>query len=146
MLPSEDALAEQAYLVARGVRPLSLAGHCHLDQQHSLLLLRVATQIERHAEPNAIPFVIDHEDGVASFGYAGSRWALDLYEWVVKEPAVPQEQRHRIIGLLLGYGSPAVSRHEDEGSGRRFEARWPGSDANWPRGGSASKEEMSPLC
>lgn len=28
----------------------------------------------------------------------------DLYGWAVKDPSVPQEQRHRISGLLLGYG------------------------------------------
>jgi hypothetical protein len=120
LLSSDDVLAEQAYLVARGVRQLSLAGHCHADEPD--LLLRIATQIEHHAQPNAIPFVLDHGDGTASYGYAESRWALDLYEWTVKDPSVPQEQRHRIIGLLLGYGTPAVSRYEDEGSGRRFTA------------------------
>ena len=82
----------------------------------------MATELERYSEPNTIPFVVDHGDGVASFGYSDSRWALDLYEWTVRDPSVPQEQRHRIIGLLLGYGTPAVSRHEEEGSGRRFAA------------------------
>lgn len=120
ILSSDDALAEQAYLVARGVRRLSLAGHSHVADDASDELLRVATRIERHAAPNAIPFVIDHGDGTASYGYADSRWALDLYEWAVKNPSVPQEQRHRIVGLLLGYSTPAVSSHEEEGSGRRF--------------------------
>jgi hypothetical protein len=122
-LPSPDTLAEQAYLVARGVRPLALAGHCHLPEADvDVALLTVATELERHGEPGAIPFVVDHADGVMSFGYSASRWALDLYEWAVKDPSVPQEQRHRIIGLLLGYDMPAISRHEEEGSGRRFAA------------------------
>jgi hypothetical protein len=121
-LPSEDVLAEQAYLVARGVRQLSLAGHCHLPRGNPAALLSVATRVERHSEPNVIPFVVDHGDGIASYGYSESRWVLDLYEWAVKDPAVPQEQRDRIIGLLLGYGAPAVSRYEEEGSGRRFSA------------------------
>jgi hypothetical protein len=121
-LPSDGVLREQAYLVSRGVRPLSLAGHCLLVDGDENLLLRTATQLERHAEASAIPFVVEHGDGVASFGFAESRWALDLYEWTVKDPHVPQEQRHRIIGLLLGYGAPAVARYEDEGSGRRFGA------------------------
>jgi len=115
-----ELLREQAYLVARGVRPLSLAGHCYVDEDTSECLLRIATELERHAEPHVTPFVVEHGDGVASYGYAESRWALDLYEWTVSNPAVPQEQRHRIIGLLLGYSTPAVSRHEEEGSGRRF--------------------------
>lgn len=53
-LPSEEVLREQAYLVARGVRPLSLAGHCHVISQ-SDLLLRMATHLERDAEANVIP-------------------------------------------------------------------------------------------
>lgn len=97
------------------------AGHCHADNQPDALL-RVATHLERHAETSAIPFVIDHGDGVASFGYSQARWALDLYEWTVTDPSVPEPQRHRIIGLLLGYGASAISRYEEEGSGRRFVA------------------------
>lgn len=148
LLFSDDVLAEQSYLVARGVRRLSLAGHCHVTPDDPDVLLRVATRVERHAEPNAIAFVVDHGDGAASYGYAESRWALDLYEWTVKDPAIPQEQRHRIIGLLLGYDTPAVSRHEEEGSGRRFVATVtsPEPNASLPRDGSASKGEMSPLC
>ena len=121
VLCTEDTLREQAYLVARGVRRLSLAGHSHLRGSADELL-RLATQVELHGEPNAIPFVVDHGDGIASYGYAESRWVLDLYQWSVTDPAVPEEQRHRIIGLLLGYGSAAISRYEEEGSGRRFAA------------------------
>jgi hypothetical protein len=146
LLSSDEVLAEQSYLVARGVRRLSLAGHCHVDRSDALLGL--ATQIERHGEPNSIPFVLDHGDGVASYGYVESRWVLDLYEWVVKDPAVPQEQRHRIIGLLLGYDTPAISRHDEEGSGRRFSSASAsrGSDANLLLCGSPSMGETSPLC
>jgi hypothetical protein len=123
MMPSPQTLIEQAYLVARGVRPLSLAGHCQLPAQDATVrLLKVATELERHAEANVVPFVVDHGDGIASFGYASSRWTVDLYEWAVKDPAVPQEQRHRIIGLLLGYSTPAISGHEEGESGRRFGA------------------------
>lgn len=70
--------------------------------------------------PGVIPFVIDHGDGVASFGYAGERWALDLYEWAVSDEGIPEAHRHRVIGLLLGYAPPAISRHDAEGCGRRF--------------------------
>jgi hypothetical protein len=148
-LPHAEVLAEQAYLVARGVRRLSLAGHCHLpSEEPALVLLGVATELERHTESNVIPFVVDHGNGVASYGYSESRWALDLYEWAVKDPAVPQEQRHRIIGLLLGYSTPAVSRHEEEGSGRRFRVpiSFRRSDASLPPVCTRSMEETSPLC
>lgn len=117
LLPSNDLLSEQAYLVARGVRPLSVVGSCEAEP---LVLLRVATRIELAAGSGAVPFVIDHGDGTASFGYAGSTWALDLYEWANNPTFVPQEQRHRINGLLLGYSVPAISSHEEETSGRRF--------------------------
>ena len=70
-LPSDDLLAEQAYLVARGVRPLALAGHC--PSQH---VLRAATRVERLAVPGVVPFVLDHRDGTASFG------ALVSFPWV----------------------------------------------------------------
>jgi hypothetical protein len=117
LLPSDDLLTEQAYQVARGVRPLSIAGHCLAD---SMTLLRVATQVERVTCPGAVPFVIDHGDGFASFGYAGAAWVVDLYEWANDATQVSQEQRHRINGLLLGYSVSSVSHHEDENSGRRF--------------------------
>ena len=116
-LPSDDLLSEQAYLVARGVRPLALVGQCPAEP---LTLTRVATRVEAQAHANAIPFVVDHHDGHASYGYASARWVLDLYEWVVLEEGIPQAQRERIIGLLLGYAAPAVSQFEEEGSGRRF--------------------------
>ncbi len=67
-----------------------------------------------------MPFVLDHGDGTASYGYAAGRWALDLYEWAVSDPQVPEEQRDRVVGLLLGYSGPSIARYEDEGNGRRF--------------------------
>lgn len=119
-MPPDELLREHAYLVARGVRPVSLVGHLHVGDDDASTLLRIATQLERHGQVGAIPFVVDHRDGVGSYGYAQTRWALDLYQWAVSDPAVPEEQMHRIIGLLLGYGAPAVARYEEEGSGRRF--------------------------
>jgi hypothetical protein len=116
-LPSGDLLADQAYQVARGVRALALLGHCPADE---MTMLRVATEVERAACSGVVPFVVDHGDGFASFGYAGAAWAVDLYEWANDSTQVPQEQRHRINGLLLGYSVPAISRHEDENAGRRF--------------------------
>jgi hypothetical protein len=116
-LPPEEVLEEQAYLVARGVRPLSLIGHCATDE---MTLLRVATRIEIAACPGVVSFVIDHGDETASFGYAAAGWVVDLYQWANTPALVPQEQRHRINGLLLGYSVPAISSHDDESSGRRF--------------------------
>jgi thiamine monophosphate synthase len=116
-VPSDDLLAEQAYLVARGVRTLSLVGHCDADQ---MTMLRVATRIEQATCQGAVPFVIDHGNEVASYGYAAAAWVVDLYEWANDPTQVAQEQRHRINGLLLGYSAAAVARHDEENSGRRF--------------------------
>lgn len=114
--PSEDLLREHVYLVARGVRALAIAGWCEADE---LAMLRAATLVESHVESPALPFVVNHGDGRATYGYAAAAWALDLYQWAHAEQ-VPQEQRERIVGLLLGYSPEAVARFEDQGTGRRF--------------------------
>jgi hypothetical protein len=117
-VPNRDVLAEHAYLVAREVRPIAIAGHFHAEEVSTL---RIATLIEDAAPPEGVvPFVIDHGDGTGSFGYAANRWVLDFYEWSVKDRAIPAQQRHRIVGLLLGYSPVAISRYEESGSGRRF--------------------------
>ena len=117
LFASDDLLAEHSYLVARGVRPLALAGHLHVEDSD---LLSLATRVESVACAGTLPFVLDHGDGTASYGYAGTRWALDLYEWSVRDPQIPEEQRDRIIGLLLGYSGPSIAHYEEEGCGRRF--------------------------
>ena len=118
MVAPDEVLGEQSYLVARGVRPLALAGHLLVEERDDLL--RVSTRVERACVAGCLPFVLDHGDGTASYGYAAERWALDLYEWAVRSPHVPEEHRDRIIGLLLGYSGPSIARYEEEGSGRRF--------------------------
>lgn len=112
---------EQAYLIARGVRPLALLGHCVAD---SLEMLNTATEIERYAVPGSIPFVIERGNGVADYGYAAARWAIELYQWAVCAPedTVPLVQRHRILGLLLGYSLDAIRRYEEEYPSRFFQS------------------------
>lgn len=118
LVPNRDVLSEHTYLVARGVRPVAIAGHYPTDAASAL---RIATLIEAAApQERALPFVIDHGDGSGSFGYAANRWALDFYEWAVTDGSIPEQQRHRIVGLLLGYSPDAISRYEETGSGRRF--------------------------
>jgi hypothetical protein len=118
LVPNRDVLAEHAYLVARDVRSIAIAGHFHTEGASTL---RIATLIESAAPAeDVVPFVIDHRDGTGSFGYAANRWALDFYEWAVTDRAIPEQQQHRIIGLLLGYSPVAISRYEESGSGRRF--------------------------
>jgi hypothetical protein len=118
LVPNADVLAEHAYLVARGVRPLAIAGHF---PTHSASLVRIATLIETAASGEDVaPFVIDHGDGTGSFGFAVNRLTLDFYDWAVTDRSIPEQQRHRVIGMLLGYSPVAISRYEESGCGRRF--------------------------
>lgn len=118
LAPSDDAMREHAYLVARGVRPLALAGHCEATPEE---MLRVATRVETLGDGTSVPFVVDRGDGWADYGYAAAGWVVDLFEWVVRG-GCPPAQRHRIIGLLLGYAPAAVREHDELGGGRRFES------------------------
>lgn len=116
---SDDLVQEHAYTVARGVRSISLVGHL---QAQPLLMMRAASRLETLCAPGAIPFVVDRGDGYADAGFASKRWALELYQWVVTEHenAVPDKQRHRVLGLLLGYSPEAIDSFEQERSGRLF--------------------------
>ncbi|HET7445164.1 MAG TPA: hypothetical protein VFJ57_10945 [Solirubrobacterales bacterium] len=118
LVPNPDVLAEHAYLVARDVRPIAIAGHFPTE---SASTLRIATLIESAAPAeDVVPFVIDHGDGSGSFGYAANRMTLDFYEWAVTDRSIPEQQQHRVIGMLLGYSPVAISRYEESGCGRRF--------------------------
>src|SRR5262245_61168630 len=118
LVPNADVLAEHVYLVARDVRPLAIAGHFPTE---SASMLRIATLIETAAaSEEVVPFVIDHGDGSGSFGYAANRMTLDFYEWAVTDRSIPEQQQHRVIGMLLGYSPVAISRYEESGCGRRF--------------------------
>jgi hypothetical protein len=116
---SPELVREQAYLIAKGVRPMALMGTCVADPT---TMLRVTSQLEIAAEPNAIPFVLDRGDGLADFGYAASSWALDLFQWITRDDGlIPAHHKHRIRGLLLGYGVEAIRAFEERSCGRLFE-------------------------
>jgi hypothetical protein len=115
LLPSGEVLAEHAYLIARGVRPLAIACHFFVEELDPLMAVAA---VEEHSYEGLIPWALDHGDGVGSCGYAREKWAIDLYEWAVKK--APDEQREQIIGLLLGYSDYAIGRFTAEGTGRRF--------------------------
>ncbi len=107
-------------------------------------MLRIATLIESAAPgEDVIPFVIDHGDESGSFGFAGNRWSLDFYEWAVTDRAIPEQQQHRIVGMLLGYSPVAISRYEESGSGRRF-VRSPAPASSSPRDGNWNMAGTSP--
>lgn len=114
-LPSDDALTEHAYLVARSVRPVAIAGNC---QAEPTVMMRAMTRLRVSAGTTAIPFVIDEGDGIATCGYASHPWAVDLLRWALT--SAPPEQIHRILGLLLGYGCDSIERHEALSAGQMF--------------------------
>ena len=115
---SDDYLSEHAYLVERGVRPMSIVGHVEGGAE---FLLRVASRLEIISVYNrVIPFVIKRADGIADCGFASEQWVVDLYEWLVQSADVPNIQEHRIRGLLLGYSADAIRDHDARGCGRRF--------------------------
>lgn len=127
-IASEDVMREQAYLIARSVRPLALLGHCEADP---LVMLRIATALDACASGSCIPFVIDRGDGFADYGFAAAPWVVELYSWAVGG-SVPEEQRTRIVGLVLGYGVEAIRAFEDQASGRLFQP--PSTTASRGRG------------
>jgi hypothetical protein len=115
---SDDYLSEHAYLVERGVRPMSIVGHVEGGVE---FLLRVASRLEIISVHNrVIPFVVKRSDGFADCGFASEQWVVDLYEWLVQSTDVPDVQEHRIRGLLLGYSADAIRDHDARGCGRRF--------------------------
>jgi hypothetical protein len=119
VLGSRDYLEEGAYLVARGVRALSLVGHCPTDQ---VTLLSAWTALSAFASDEAMPFVHDRGDGTADCGYAAAPWVIALYRWVVQQMDDPvgRQNSHRVIGLLLGYDVRAVTGFENNLAGRPF--------------------------
>ena len=109
-------MADAAYLVARGVRPLAIVGERIADE---IGMIRAMTLLDPYSSDTAIPFVVDHMDGTASWGYAAAAWAIDLYRWVRLEET-DESRRHQILGLLLGYSPEAIARHLDSLVGRLF--------------------------
>lgn len=138
---SSELIREHAHLIASGVRPLALVGTC---EAKPVTMLRVTTQLESASGPNAIPFVLDRGDGLADFGYAASSWVLDLFRWVTQaDGAIPACQKHRIRGLLLGYGVEAIRSFEERTCGRLFEqpsVRYVESGASRPMKALASRQ------
>jgi len=125
-LPSDDALSEHAYLVARSVRPVAIAGNCPAEPE---TMMRAMSRLKIAGSTTAIPFVIDEGDGVATCGYASHPWAVDLLQWALT--SAPREQVHRILGLLLGYGADNIERHEALGCGQLFREQSCAATSSW---------------
>lgn len=112
---SDDAITEQSYLIARGVRPMALLGSIPAESD---LMLKVSTRIETLAEGTVVPFVVNRGDGFSDVGYAAAPWVTDIFRWAFRHAADPQLSR--IVGLLLGYSAQAISEFESHQSRRWF--------------------------
>jgi hypothetical protein len=123
---NEEVALEQSYQIARGVRTLAIVGHCPADDRE---MLETASRLETIGDAGAIPFVAPRSDGVADYGYAASKWAIELLQWAESD-AVPVVHRHRILGLLLGYSVDAIRMHEEMCCGRLFDQITPGGRAS----------------
>ena len=108
MLPPDDTIQEQAYLVSRGVRPLALLGSTKLDEAD---MVSQYVRLNQLATGSAIPFVLPRKDmDCAMAGFASAQWVIDLLEWSYNQ--APLRQHHCIIGLLLGYSPSAIAEHD----------------------------------
>ena len=99
---SDDELTEQAQLIDRGVRPLTLLKGIPTDPH---LLLRASTRLEKVSSgTRAIPFVLNCR-GRIDCGFAGSKWVVETLRW---SSGLTEPYRSRILGLLLGYSVTAI--------------------------------------
>lgn len=113
---SDGMLIEQALLIDRGVRPLTLFSSIPTNQ---LTMLKVATKLETASiGTSAIPFVISCLDESAECGFAQKRWVVDVLTWLFNE--VKGDNFHRVMGMLLGYSAAAIENFERQQSIRVF--------------------------
>ena len=121
MLPSDDLIQEQAYLISRGVRPLALVGTIETDPDEMLRVYNklslVRTGTANGHEPIAV--VVARQDGeCADVGYAARAWVVDTFRWLSEN--APQPHLNRLMGLLLGYSPDAIAALEEAESGALF--------------------------
>jgi hypothetical protein len=130
---SVDYLDESAYLVERGVRLIAIAGNCRAKASE---MGTIRSQLGMMKRNDAIAFMIDEGDGIATYGYGSHSWAIDLLRWALIE--APMTQKHRIIGLLLGYSGDAIRHHEELSSGDLFRPLSPRQESS-PRPSCTSR-------
>ena len=122
-LPSAEVMAEQAYLIGRGVRLLAIVGPVE-DATDTLVDVRqmlydAAVESAGSQERTPIPFLIkDPRTNWIRAGFAAHAWVIDVYEWLLTD-SVPDQMTSRVLGLLLGYSGDAVAQFEYMQAGQR---------------------------
>ena len=121
MLPSNDTIQEQAYLVSRGVRPLALletVGSAPIEMLRAYnQLSSVRTGTGSGVEP--IVLVMERKDGTcADVGFAARAWVVETFKWVSDN--VPQPHLNRLLGMMLGYSPDAIAALDEAESGELF--------------------------
>ena len=107
MLPPDDTIQEQAWLIARGVRALALLGDVECDEK---TMRKCFNKLGGIAGVSAIPFVIQIPTANhAIAGYAAAEWVIDLLKWSYDQPV---RNYHQIVGLLLGYSANEIEQHD----------------------------------
>ena len=134
-LPPVDVLNEQAYLVARGVRLLAVAGVVEDTIENLVdvrqMLYEASVESAGSQERVPIPFLIKTPGtNLINFGYASHEWVIDVYEWLLDD-TVPDQMVSRVMGMLLGYSGEAVAQYECMQAGQRVPVR------QWGNGGPA---------
>ena len=114
---SDELIAEQAYLIELGIRPMMLFHFA--GGADPILLGQVTGRIERCAESrNVIPFVFSDPSGFAWVGYAASKWVFYTFQWAVETLKEPYYSR--VLGLLLGYSPLEIAKHDAQQPVRKF--------------------------
>ena len=98
-------IIEQAYLIDRGTRPMTLLPQrVHDELPDKEIIDRLASLSASY--PGAIPFVLrDSQKSVTQCGFASHRWVIDLFRWA---QTVPEPYQDWIVGLLFGYSPAAI--------------------------------------
>lgn len=133
MLPSDDVIREHAYLISRGVRPMSLV--CAVEAE-SLAMKCLYEKLSGFAPINGggqavtpVPFVIvGLEEGLANGGFTTHSWIPETLQWL-GQLNTSQKYVDRIIGLLLGYSPGAIAEYDTFRSGQLFHH---GNEQNYP--------------
>ena len=108
---SDDLVREQAYLISRGVRPLSIVESIDPDESG---MHAAFCRLQDAAAPyqGAIPFVLPMgDDGSATAGFAAEQWVVDLLGWSYAN--APARHHSQIVGLLLGYTPRAIAVYDE---------------------------------